>query len=346
MSSKNITPSVETATTLPGEYGFISAIVSNLRDDAPKLIYSDWLEERGDPRAAFVREFVTAVRSLNKRTKLPAFRSYPRAWTNLLGVPLIRGIIEFDLVDVKDAVLRLARPIVSIATKRTRESMIMVGGSKFGGHPDLPNSVEWPTCAEGRLGFLGQIALADLKNTQVSRSLPNDGLLSFFAYQNFVSGYQPGVNEAITGDTQVLYTPGSAALTRRKSPDDLNQDGNAIFPTCRLVLCETWDLPDSEDKLPPTYTADMKPFQQRERGWQLHELRCQCHPFSHHLLGYSVHSRCPSDPSPGTDWLHLLCLDSDDNLGWSWCDGEHLAVFVHEKDVASGRFTRTYGYAS
>jgi uncharacterized protein (TIGR02996 family) len=77
MSSKNITPSVETATTLPGEYGFISAIVSDLRDDAPKLIYADWLEERGDPCAAFVREFVTAVRSLNYRPKLPASRSYP-----------------------------------------------------------------------------------------------------------------------------------------------------------------------------------------------------------------------------------------------------------------------------
>jgi uncharacterized protein (TIGR02996 family) len=345
MSPKNSAASLEVAATLPGEYGFISAIVSDLRDVSTKLIYADWLEEHGDPRSTYVRELVAAARSLTEHTKLPQAGSYPRAWTNMLGVPLLEGMIEFGLVDVKDAVLRLARPIVTIATKPIKESLIAVGGSKFGGRPDLPTDVEWPACAEGPLGFLGQIALRDVKGTQVSRSLPDDGLLSFFAYQNIDTGYQPGVVEQIASDTQVLYTSGSATLKRRKPPEDLDEESNGILPACRLAFCETWDLPDREDRLPAAYAADMKKLQKGGRGEKLHDLREKCRPFGHHLLGYSVHFRT-SDPSPGTDWPHLLCLDSDENLGWSWCDGEHLAVFVHEEDLRNGSFARIYGYAS
>jgi uncharacterized protein YwqG len=263
----------------------------------------------------------------------------------MLGVPLIKGIIELNLLDVKDAILHLARPIVTITTKRTKENLIPIGGNKFGGHPDLPVDVGWPRCTKGPLGFLGQIALQELQGTQVGRALPRDGLLSFFAYQNFHTGYQPGVVEAIAGDTQVLYTPGSASLQHRKPPDDLNEDGNAILPACRLVFCETWDLPDREDTLPRRYAADLRKLQKGGRGERLHDVRAKCHSFGHHLLGYSVHFRT-SDPSRGPDWSHLLCLDSDDHLGWSWCDGEHLAVFVHEKDLRSGRFARIFGYAS
>jgi uncharacterized protein (TIGR02996 family) len=345
MSSRKVGPSLQAAATLDGEYQFISAIVSDLRDEGPKLIYADWLEERGDPRSRFVRELVSAARSLSAETKLPKGGSYPRAWTNMLGVPLLKGIIEYDLVDVKDAILSLARPIVTITTKPTKDSLIGVGDSKFGGSPDLPSSTDWPRCERGPLGFLGQIALPDLKRAQVARQLPTDGLLSFFAYQNYISGYQPGVVEGVAGDTCVLYTADPAGLQRREPPDDLGKVGNEILPACRLAFCETWDLPDRDDNLPRKYAVDLKKLRQGERGERLHEVRSDCHPFGHHLLGYSVHFRT-SDPSPGPEWPHLLCLDSDDNLGWSWCDGEHLAIFIREKDLQRGNFTRVSGYAS
>ena len=34
---------------------FLQAILAEPDDDAPRLIYADWLEERGDPRGAFIR---------------------------------------------------------------------------------------------------------------------------------------------------------------------------------------------------------------------------------------------------------------------------------------------------
>jgi uncharacterized protein (TIGR02996 family) len=45
----------ETDTLEPIELGFLETIRSNPRDDSPRLIYADWLEEQGNPRGEFIR---------------------------------------------------------------------------------------------------------------------------------------------------------------------------------------------------------------------------------------------------------------------------------------------------
>src|SRR5947209_4054416 len=37
------------------EEAFLRAVLENPDDDAPRLIFADWLEERGDPRGPFIR---------------------------------------------------------------------------------------------------------------------------------------------------------------------------------------------------------------------------------------------------------------------------------------------------
>jgi len=37
------------------EMGFLSAVADAYDDDAPRLLYADWLDERGDPRGEFIR---------------------------------------------------------------------------------------------------------------------------------------------------------------------------------------------------------------------------------------------------------------------------------------------------
>jgi uncharacterized protein (TIGR02996 family) len=41
---------------------FLERIQANPDDDLPRLIYADWLEDQGDPRAELLRRFV-ALRS-------------------------------------------------------------------------------------------------------------------------------------------------------------------------------------------------------------------------------------------------------------------------------------------
>jgi uncharacterized protein (TIGR02996 family) len=50
---------------------FIDAILAEPGDDVPRLIYADWLEERGDPRAEFIRvqvEMATLARPLERKS--------------------------------------------------------------------------------------------------------------------------------------------------------------------------------------------------------------------------------------------------------------------------------------
>jgi uncharacterized protein (TIGR02996 family) len=56
------------------EPAFVAAILAEPRDDAVRLVYADWLEERGDPRGAFLRAEVRAARA-GGAAELTALRS-------------------------------------------------------------------------------------------------------------------------------------------------------------------------------------------------------------------------------------------------------------------------------
>ncbi len=348
MSSESAV-SVERAATLPGELAFLAAIADDLQDDFAKRVYADWLEERGDPRAEFVRKLAEATRSLSNETKLPNAGMFPRAWTNMLGMPLWQGLVDSALLDMRDAVLHVVRPILTLVTERVDDSRIPIGASKFGGLPDLPADVEWPNCAGGSLAFLAQINLRDLDGSlaafwPATGPLPREGTLSFFAFEDNPGAYDFG------GDTRVIYTPATQSQSRRPAPDATASDHSPlrVFRTCRLSMCETWDLPAVGDVVPPELSPAMETINRlREDGgwWSLRQLRRQCHPFGHYVMGYPLHSRT-DDPTPGPEWRHLLCLDSDDNLGWNWCDGEHLSIWVHAEDLQNGAFHRVFGYAA
>lgn len=195
---------------------FLAAIAADLNEEAPRLIYADWLEEQGDPRAKYVRELVAAVRTLGPSTSLPKSK-HPADWLNALGVPLYEGLIAEGIPELRAPLLRLARPIVGISTKRTKDASIPIGASKFGGEADLPKGVDWPEWERGCLGFLGQINLADLVGMPAAAALPDSGLLSFFAYQNYDDGYQPGQGDVGSGDTHVCVV--HASFRQARSPE-------------------------------------------------------------------------------------------------------------------------------
>src|SRR5947209_7449161 len=54
---------------LSDDESFIRAIVAAPGDDAPRLVYADWLDERADPRGAFLRAETDAVRTARRFVK-------------------------------------------------------------------------------------------------------------------------------------------------------------------------------------------------------------------------------------------------------------------------------------
>jgi uncharacterized protein (TIGR02996 family) len=339
--AKMVQTKVETAASSAEEADFLAKIAADLGNHDQRLVYADWLEERGeDVKAIFVRQFVKATRTLEPTTKVPIAESLPKTWLDMLGVPIFAGLIEYQLLHVKDIALRLARPVVAIKTTPTVEKQLRVGESKFGGSPDLPMDVEWPRCEDHPLSFLGQLALSDLRLTQAGRHLPADGLLSFFAMtEPFQPPALPRADEP--DDIRVFHYPSSTALVRRPLPQELVElqyPPNDSRP-CRVSLRETWDVPEATD-------TGIPELDQGETNWQFSNLlRWSFYDNEHHLLGYSIHART-DNTAPGPDWRQLITFTSDDHLGWNWCDGEHLDVYIQEDDLRQHQFHRVYGYAS
>jgi uncharacterized protein (TIGR02996 family) len=63
---------------LDGEREWITSVVADLLDDDRKLVYADWLEDRGNERSAFLRRYVAALRSMAPMIS-PRTRGSPRS---------------------------------------------------------------------------------------------------------------------------------------------------------------------------------------------------------------------------------------------------------------------------
>ena len=59
---------------------FLQRIRAFPDDDAQRLIYADWLEEQGDPRGPFLRDFLRALPTATPET-LPEGEELPQAKT-------------------------------------------------------------------------------------------------------------------------------------------------------------------------------------------------------------------------------------------------------------------------
>jgi uncharacterized protein (TIGR02996 family) len=82
------------------EWGFLAAIRESLDDEALKLVYADWLEERGDPRSRILRDEVERSRGRGVRRRevnsllsqdIPTGYVDPEDrtwyWRQLVGIP-------------------------------------------------------------------------------------------------------------------------------------------------------------------------------------------------------------------------------------------------------------------
>jgi uncharacterized protein (TIGR02996 family) len=125
------------------EEAFLRAIALAPGDDAPRLVYADWLDDRGDPRADYVR-LVTRAAGLVQRGLpwdglRPAFRAAcaaaPAAWRDRVGpwfdvlldavgpggtIPTIKAIREHTrkgLAEAKAVVDALAGGPAVVATR-------------------------------------------------------------------------------------------------------------------------------------------------------------------------------------------------------------------------------------
>ncbi|MBY0460163.1 MAG: DUF1963 domain-containing protein [Gemmataceae bacterium] len=304
-----------------GEADILATVIANLSDDTAKLVYADWLDDRNDPRGGVLRETLTAFRA---GQKLPGPRGVPPAWRDLVGLTLLDRLAGTDFAPHADALLALARPSIQYALKRQGEKSLPVGGSKFGGRPDLPPALEWPRFEGLPLSFFGQFNLADLRPSPVARELPADGVLSVFAaYRGDGDDWFPD------GSWRLFHFPAAAVLARRELDDGLADESR--FPPQRVSFAETLTLP----KWGSPWAAELAAIGIGGYGGDFSDIYFDLAP-GDHLLGYPYPIQ--GDILGSKAVRHLLTINSHEEDGWMLGDGGAFYFVLPEADLKAGRF--------
>lgn len=318
---------------LPDEDAILASVVENLAADLPKLVYADWLEERGDPRGPFLRQFVEADRT---GTSLPDGSRHPKAWRELVAVSLVERLRKYGLTPYRDNLVSLAKPAIEIVCESYSDDFDAdpVGESQLGGLPSLPRGSEWPRCDQGPLKFLGQFDLTRFGPALCGRSLPRYGLLSFFQYHDIGEDIQGEEGEEL----QVILTRQTSDLVQLQPPDDLTEDNGRPTASAAVSFRETLDLPCRTE---PWEVKLRVPDELYERYW---DLLWKQRRSKHALFGYARPRHLVCDPIPVPEWQQLITLESDDELGWGWGDGHEFFWYIRTADLLAGKFDDTRGY--
>jgi uncharacterized protein (TIGR02996 family) len=313
MPAKPKSPFPDPAATLAGEADILANVLADLSDHNAKLVYADWLEEHNDKRGPLLREFITAYRA---GKKLPAVKSAPQPWRDLVGITLMLKVRGTALAPRVNELLALARPAISYKATFAAENTLPVGTSRFGGRPDLPTGNVWPTDNGVPLVFLMQFNLADLRVSPVARELPAAGLLSLFCRlgENFDST-----------SWQLFYIPDMSSAVRHE-----DQPIEEFAKTGRYSFVEALTLPrpDSPWQKEVNRAVGSAADEYDELCYSMRDFR---------LLGYP--HTLEGDVLGAKSVRHLITIGGRDTPNW-WPSDSLMYLTIPGADLKHTRFDR------
>ncbi|HJZ93124.1 MAG TPA: DUF1963 domain-containing protein [Gemmataceae bacterium] len=306
--------------------------MDHLTDDAPRLVYADWLEERDDPRGPVLRKFVLACRA---GKKLPSLDGVPPAWADLTGLTITQKVVACGLRDRRNELLAFARPALRLEVGEANfdnppPTPPAIGATRLGGDPDLPVGASYPTAANGvPLHFIGQFDLSDLQGTVAGRAFPASGLLSIFRTQSDGKNCYPTPDDC---PRLVQFAPRGTRLARAARPTGLMDPPAPYRPGLRLV--ETLRLPGEFRKWPGVTLSDDQAsefdgvFPTNLGGT------------AYVLLGQVTHGNTGEEPlKDRPDWVQLVLIPYFEGPDYGVSDMS-LSLHLPASDLKAGRFDR------
>jgi uncharacterized protein YwqG len=219
--------------------------------------------------------------------------------------------------------------------------------------------VAWPEWKGLPQSFIAQIRLDDVRQYDTEKVLPQSGILWFFydaQQQTF------GEDPADRGGWQVLYNDGDlSALQRASAPAALPQKSQ--YPAClpsftsELTLSQQpqleipkLDWSDDEQQKYETLLSNLS--SQADRATPHHRLlgnpetiqddmRLQCQLTSHGITDIDD-PRAKALSKGAMDWLLLLQVDTDDQLGMRWGNTGMLYFWINSADLKARRFDSSW----
>jgi uncharacterized protein YwqG len=247
-----------------------------------------------------------------------------------------------------------ARP--SIRLRRAEACPDTDAGSRFGGTALLLAGHPWPVTGAGKpLSFLAQVSTADIQVPAGVPALPADTLLAFFyeADEQQGWGFDPGDRQY----SAVVRVPVDSAAAVAPPPETL------AFPAYRMLPQAVTTIPDHGEPSLDGLDADYAVFRRlhadldrdetgprhRMFGWPelvQNPMQMECQLASNGIYvgnpgGYRD-PRAAELALGAADWLLLLQLDTDDEVGWMWGDTGTIYYWIRQQDLLAARFDRTW----
>lgn len=260
---------------------------------------------------------------------------------------LLKNIEELNLQHYREEIISTVRPALKIRSKRNDQ--LPVGRSKFGGQPDLPPDIIYPTYGDNQpLTFLAQYRLEDFAAFNVD-SLPQKGMLYFFhpeVLEDEEEDWWEPANETgwVEGPGRwVLYWNGDPSLLQ---PFDVNGRVHR-YQQAEIWFEETFTGFSHYEKVNRSQLPKQDAYSLGLLGDRYEE------GFDHQLLGYPIPQQgwaqllgYPQQPGERIDQqivdnlILLLQLNSDTELNMQWGDFGTLYFLIAPEDLKEHHFER------
>lgn len=134
------------------DVAFLSAMRADLSNDAPRLVYADWLQERGDVRGEYLRLQVQLVRTWTYADQKPEFYARLEELAALIDPDWLAAVRRCTTpappIDVALAIPLLANQSKVTVRLHPRPGDAAIDESKLGGLFLWPQDERWPVCPE------------------------------------------------------------------------------------------------------------------------------------------------------------------------------------------------------
>ncbi|MFD1604598.1 DUF1963 domain-containing protein [Flavobacterium artemisiae] len=263
-----------------------------------------------------------------------------------LNSNLQKAIKKTDFQEYENGVSKIARHAVNFVTT-IPDAYDELGNTRFGGLPDLPANVNYPTVTidEEKKGyqFIAQINCASI--TSLQDYLPRTGILYFFIEDQ--QDFAP----------KVIYYDGET--DHLKSAKELNIDEEfiydeaGIFSPFKADSAKCVSLPSfyNDEHYYENIAPELKELE--EKYDETEALQEALSPFdtksSHGSNSYVFKQHdSPEIEAVNTlkgkpeEWMVLLRVSSDNNPGFSFWDAGEIYFVIHKSDLAKKDFSNVY----
>jgi uncharacterized protein YwqG len=254
----------------------------------------------------------------------------------------------------------LARASIRLCGTPVDESALASGTSRLGGAPDLAPGTKWPTWKGLPHSFIAQIRLSDVRASDVDGLLPAAGMLWFF-YDARQDTY--GDDPADRGGWRVIYAadedpgtlqhapaPPGLPLASRFHTASLDFESEMTFSLNPEVDIPNFDWTDAEQQAYETLLSTLSPPEDRASPHHhllgnaasiQDDMRLQCQLIAHGITGMDD-PRADELARGALDWLMLLQVDTDEQIGMRWASTGMLYYWIKRPDLQAQRFEDTW----